>query len=335
MKSILIVGAGGFIGGFIAQKALELGMDTTVGVRSTTSRRYLADPRLKFLEFDYDNPASVLATLESSPGQWDYIIYNLGATKCANFPDFNRINFQYLRTFGEALKQAGKVPQKFLYTSSLSAIGPVDEKDYRPISETDYPRPNTRYGLSKIKAEQWLETQSGLPWIIFRPTGVYGPHEKDYLMMIKSIDRHVDFGVGYRKQMLTFIYVEDLVEAMFMALERAPLHRKYNISEPRAYSQAEFRRIVADELGRKAVVPLRLPLFVVKGVSYVAQKLSLFTGKPSTLNLDKYNIMKQRNWCCTTQAATDDFGFTARTDLREGIKRTVEAYRFAKTQKTP
>lgn len=327
MKRLLIVGAGGFIGGFIAKRALELGYDTTVGVRQSTSRRYLTDTRLRFLEFDYDDPAAVRAVLDSVAEPWDYVIYNLGATKCASFPDFNRINFQYLRTFATALKESGKMPQKFLYMSSLSAIGPGDEKGYAPISEDMVPRPNTRYGLSKVKSEQWLETLSGLPWIIFRPTGVYGPHEQDYLMMIKSIDRHFDFGVGYRRQMLTFIYVEDLVEAMFLALEHAPVRRRYNISEPRAYTQAEFRAIVAGELGRKAVVPVRLPLWAVKGVSFIAQKAGLLTGKPSTLNLDKYKIMKQRNWRCTTDAATRDFGFTARTSLREGIRRTVAAYR--------
>lgn len=330
MKRLLIVGAGGFIGGFIARRALELGYDTTVGVRPTTSRRYLADERLKVIEFDYDDPAAVRVALEAAPEAWNYVIYNLGATKCAHFPDFNRINFQYLRTFGSALKEAGKVPEKLLYMSSLSAVGPGDEENYTPISETDYPRPNTRYGLSKIKAEQWLETQSGLPWIIFRATGVYGPHEQDYLMMIKSIDRHVDFGVGYRKQMLTFIYVEDLVEAMFMALDRAPVGRRYNISEPRSYTQSEFRRIVADELGRRMVLPLRMPLWAVKGVSFLAQKFALISGKASTLNLDKYKIMKQRNWQCTTAAATADFGFTARTPLVEGIRRTVSAYRADK-----
>ncbi|MBD4635595.1 NAD-dependent epimerase/dehydratase family protein, partial [Xanthomonas citri pv. citri] len=79
--------------------------------------------------------------------------------------------------------------------------------------------PNTRYGVSKIKAETFLQTCPDVPWIIFRPTGVYGPHEKDYLMMIESIDRHLDFGIGFRKQMLTFVYVEDLVGAIFDALQ--------------------------------------------------------------------------------------------------------------------
>lgn len=329
-KSVLIVGAGGFIGGFIAAEALRRGFDTTVGVRSSTSRRYLTDPRLKFLEFDYDNPDSVRAVLESEPRSWDYVIYNLGATKAANFPDFNRINFQYLRTFGTALKEASKIPEKFLYMSSLSAIGPGDEKGYTPISETDAPRPNTRYGLSKVKAEQWLETLSGLPWIIFRATGVYGPHERDYLMMIRAIDRHFDFGVGLRRQMLTFIYVDDLVRAMFMALESAPVCRRYNIAEARGYSQAEFRRTVASALGCKWVIPVRVPLWGAKIVCYMAQKIGLLTGKTSTLNLDKYKIMKQRNWLCTTDAAAADFGFSAEIDLAEGIQRTVSAYKSEK-----
>lgn len=326
-KRLLIVGAGGFIGGFIARRATELGFDTTVGVRSTTSRRYLSDLTLKVLEFDYDDAEAVKSALASEPGSWDYVIYNLGATKCTDFPEFNRINFQYLRTFATALKEVGKVPAKFLYMSSLSAIGPGDEKSYTPISEQMPPRPNTRYGLSKVKSEQWLETLSGLPWIIFRPTGVYGPHERDYLMMIKLIDRHLDFGAGYRKQLLTFIYVEDLVEAMFMALDKAPVHRRYNISEPRSYTQSEFRKIVAEELGRRVVVPVKLPLWAVKCVSYIAQKAGMLTGKPSTLNLDKYKIMKQRNWQCTTDAARADFGFTAPTALREGLRRTIKAYR--------
>ncbi len=334
-KRLLIVGAGGFIGGFIARKALELGYDTTVAVRESTSRRYLDDPSLKFLVLDYDSQESMLRAIGQEQQGWDYVIYNLGATKCANFLDFNRINFEYLRRFCTVLTECGKVPEKFLYMSSLSAVGAGDERTYAPISEDVRPNPNTRYGLSKIKAEQWLEISSGLPWIIFRPTGVYGPHEKDYLMMIKSIDRHFDFGVGFRRQMITFVYVEDLVEAMFAALESAPVGRRYNISEPRAYSQAEFRRIVAEELGGKFVVPLRLPMWAVHAVSAVAEKVAAFSGKASTLNRDKYQIMKQRNWCCTTDLAARDFGFTARTDLRQGIRKTVAEYlKEKKTKKS-
>ncbi|MDE5595004.1 MAG: NAD(P)-dependent oxidoreductase, partial [Muribaculaceae bacterium] len=290
-KSILIIGAGGFIGGFIAKAALERGYDTWVGVRESTSRRYLNDERLKFVVLDYDDTdvmAKALKDAAPSAGKWDYIIWNLGATKCANFADFNRINYLYVRDFVLMLQREDMVPSRFLFMSSLSALGAADEKGYTPMTSSTVPNPNTRYGLSKIKAETFLETQTDFPWIIFRPTGVYGPHERDYLMMIKSIDAHWDFGVGYRKQVLTFIYVDDLVNAMFDALAAGVVHKKYIISEQRAYTQAEFRKIVAQTLGRKFVIPVKLPLWTAYIASVVAEKWGVARMKASTLNRDKF-----------------------------------------------
>ena len=328
-KTLLVVGAGGFIGGFICSEGLRRGFDTYAGVRETTSRRYLSDPALHIVDFDYDSPSDLGRQLrEAAPeGGWDMIIYNLGATKALNFGDFNRVNFEYLRNFTEALQRNSLMPAKFLYMSSLSALGVGDEKDYTPMDSSTVPHPNTRYGLSKIKAEMYLETHPEIPWIIFRPTGVYGPHEKDYLMMIECIDRHFDFGVGYKKQLLTFIYVDDLVGAMFDALASdKTLHKKYIISEPRSYTQTEFRAIVAKALGRKAVIPVKLPLWAAYIASFAAEKWSHISLKPSTLNRDKFKIMRQRNWNCSVADAEADFGFKADYPLERGIEETVKAY---------
>ncbi len=329
MKNILIVGAGGFIGGFIVKEAIARGYDTWAGIRESTSKKYLDDPRTKFLYFDYSDKTQIAKTLlENTPesGRWDDIIWNLGATKCANFQDFNLINYQYVKNFVEVLTENHLLPERFLYMSSLSALGPYDEKDYSPATSRTIPAPNTRYGLSKIKAETFLEMQPGLNWIIFRPTGVYGPHEKDYLMMIKSIDSHFDFGVGYRNQMLTFIYVDDLVNAMFDALKAGVSKKKYIISEPRSYTQKEFRGIVARTLGTKMVVPVKLPLWAAYIASFVAEKWGAIRLKPSTLNRDKFKIMKQRNWNCDVTDAQRDFGFKANFPLERGIRITVEEY---------
>lgn len=337
-KSVLVVGAGGFIGGFIASEGLSRGYDVWVAVRETTSRRFLTDERLNFVVLDYESAESIAAGLTAAApdGGWDYIVYNLGATKCTNFMDFNRINFQYLCNFTRALTDSGLVPRRFVYMSSLSALGPGDEKGYTPLNSATFANPNTRYGVSKIKAETHLQTLENFPWIIFRPTGVYGPHEQDYLMMIKSIDRHWDFGVGYRKQMLTFIYVKDLVAAIYDALGSAPgavEHKKYIISEPRSYTQKEFRRIVADALGGKWVIPVKLPLWAVKATSIVAEKIGVLRMKPSTLNSDKYKIMKQRNWSCDISDARRDFNFSPRYSLERGIAETVESYRNEQKRK--
>lgn len=329
-KRVLVVGAGGFIGGFIAQEALNRGYETWVAVRESTSRHWLSDERLRFLVLDYDNETSMVEAFNSAltdGERWDYIVYNLGATKCVNFADFNRINYLYLRSFTEAIRQSEKMPERLLFMSSLSALGPGDEKTYEPLTNRSIPIPNTRYGVSKIKAETYLETCADLPWTIFRPTGVYGPHEKDYLMMIKSIDSHWDFGVGFRRQMLTFIYVEDLVNAIFDAIDKpTTLKKKYIISEPKAYTQKEFRQIVAKELGGKWVIPMKLPMWIVYAASVVAERIGTLKGKPSTLNRDKFRIMKQRNWNCDVSDAIRDFGFNPQFPLERGIKETVKAY---------
>ena len=332
MTKVLVVGAGGFAGGFIVEEALRRGYDVYAGVRESTSRKYLVDPKIKFVTFDFDNPDSLADTMKAAMPEdekWDWIVYNLGATKAISFSDFSRINYDYLKSFLEALKKCDKIPEKFLLMSSLSVMGPRHEKDGGKFKETDIPAPNTRYGASKLKAEMLL-TMEGIPYIIFRPTGIYGPRDKDYFLMLKTISSGFDFSAGYKKQMLTFIYVEDLARAIFDALEKAPVNRTYLISEEVAYTQKEFRKIASEALGKKGVISIPLPLWAVKGVSAVAEKWGVARMKPSTLNSDKYKIMKQRNWDVDVSNAKKDFGFNPKVSLEEGIKKATEWYKKEK-----
>lgn len=330
-KRVLVVGAGGFVGGFLVQEGLDRGCEVWAGVRATTSRRYLTDGRIRFVEFDFDNPETLGDTLRHAmpEGKWDYIIYNLGATKVKTYTDFNRINYDYLRSFTQALRSVDMMPGKFLYMSSLSVMGPGDERGYTPFHEDMIPRPNTRYGASKLKAEIWLQSDD-IPYIIFRPTGIYGPRDHDYFLMFKSIANGFDFSVGYRRQMLTFVYVADLAKGVYMALADAPVKEIYDISESRAYSQREFRNYSRQSLGRRFVMPVRMPLWGVRAVSWVAEKIGVARNKPSTLNSDKYRIMKQRNWNVDTSKARRDFGFEAGTSLQSGIDKAVKWYREEK-----
>ncbi len=52
-KKILITGASGFIGSATVDKALELGYETWAGIRATSSRRYLQDERIRFIDLHY------------------------------------------------------------------------------------------------------------------------------------------------------------------------------------------------------------------------------------------------------------------------------------------
>lgn len=328
-RRVLIVGAGGFAGGFIVDEALRRGFEVWAGIRASTSRKYLSDSRIKFVIFDFDNPGSIAESMGGAlpdGEKWDWIVYNLGATKCLRFSDFNRINYDYLRDFLNALKVAQKVPECLLYISSLSAVGPAEEKSGAPITERNIPVPNTRYGASKLKAEMLLQME-GIPFIVFRATGIYGPRDRDYFLMFESIRKGWDFSVGYKPQLLTFIYVEDLARAIFDALERGKQGETYNVANPSVYSQSEFRALASKKLNKRIVIPVRVPLFGLKIVSAIAEKIGVAKGKPSTLNRDKYNIMAQRNWSVDVSKAVNDFGFSPKVDLEEGINLSVDWYK--------
>lgn len=332
MKKVLITGAGGFIGGFLVEEALRRGHETWAAVRRTTSREFLTDERIHFIELDFtdsDVLEEQLAAHLTLHGKWDYVVHNLGATKCAHYIEFERVNYGYMRALVDTLAQLDATPSVFLLMSSLSVMGQGDDKCYTPFNEEMMPAPNTRYGMSKLKAEHFLQMRPGYPYTIFRCTGVYGPRERDYFLMMKSIKNGFDLSVGYKKQMLTFIYVKDLACAVMDALEHGPLRKAYYMSENRGYTQREFRSMVCKALGKKWVLPVVCPLWVVKIVCVVLTWYSKLTLKPTTLNNDKFKIMKQRNWLCDTTPAHRDFGFSPRYTLEQGVNEAIAWYKQA------
>ncbi|MDY6293616.1 MAG: NAD(P)-dependent oxidoreductase [Bacteroidales bacterium] len=331
-KKILITGAGGFIGGYLVEEALKRGYETWAAVRKSTNRQFLTDERIKFLELDFSDDDALHLSLKDTiekNGKWDFVVHNLGLTKATNYLDFETVNYGYLKSLVDELKELDAVPDVFLMMSSLSVMGPGDEVDYKPFTSGDIPAPNTRYGVSKLKGETYLQMQSDFPYTIFRCTGVYGPHERDYFLMMKSIKRGFDFSVGFKKQLLTFIYVKDLAQAVMDALEAGPMRKAYFISENQSYTQQQFRKIVLDELGKKVVIPVTCPLWVVKIVCHVAEFIGKLTGKPSTLNPDKFRILKQRNWQCDTSDAQRDFNFSPQYSLKQGVHEAIEWYHQA------
>lgn len=112
-KKVLVTGAGGFIGGFIVEEALRRGYDVWAAVRATTSREFLKDSRINFVELDFTDGDKFKSTIEAQlrqHGAWDYVVHNLGATKCVNFNDFNRVNYGCLRLLVDTLRSLDAVP---------------------------------------------------------------------------------------------------------------------------------------------------------------------------------------------------------------------------------
>lgn len=337
---ILVTGASGFIGSFIVSEALRRGYEVWAGVRGTSSRQYLTDERIRFAELDLGNAqrlASQLADLRKQMGgeSWDYVIHAAGATKSLQREGFFRTNTQGTKNLVTMLEQSGMRPRRFVFVSSLSIFGAIKEHGQPPypaITENDVPQPNTAYGMSKLAAEEWLRTQTDWPWVVLRPTGVYGPRERDYFLMAKSIKQHIDFAVGYRPQEITFVYVADVVQAVFLACERPEqdvLHKAFFLSDGRSYNSRAFSDLLQKEMGVRHVLHIKAPLWFLRLVCAVNGTVCRWMGKLTTLNMDKYHILSQRNWNCDIEPARRLLGYEPQWGLEDGVRESVKWYKEA------
>lgn len=328
-KSILITGASGFIGSFLVQRGLELGYEVWAGVRASSSRRWLQDERIRFFDLSLSSDEALQEALEqhkAKHGAFDYVIHAAGATKAKTEADFFRINAEGTARLARLLVATGCLRGRFVYFSSLSVYGPARETDGKPILESDRPVPDTAYGRSKQQAEKELAKVEGLDYIVLRPTGVYGPREKDYYLMAKSIAQRVDFAVGFKPQVITFVYVRDLVEAAYLALTHGKSGRAYFLTDGEEYSSRAFSDLLQKEMGLHGVMHITVPLWVLRGVCAVSGGLANLMGGTTTLNLDKYHILRQRNWRCDISAAREELGYAPQWPLSRGVHETIAWY---------
>lgn len=321
---ILVTGASGFIGSFIVEEALRRGFETWAAVRGSSSREYLRDERIHFLELNLSSKEQLMEQLRGK--DFDYVVHAAGVTKCLDKADFHRINTEGTRHLIDAIMAVSMPIRLFIFISSLSIFGAIREQQpYEEIRESDTPQPNTEYGRSKLAAEQYLASTS-LPYVILRPTGVYGPREKDYFIMAKSIKQHSDFAVGFKPQDITFIYVQDVVQAVFLALEKGKTGRKYFLSDGQVYRSTTFSNLIHEALGRPWWIRITAPVWVLRVVTFFGEHIGRLTGKVTALNNDKYNILKQRNWRCDIQPAIEELGYAPQYDLQRGVSETIRWY---------
>ena len=371
---ILITGASGFIGSYIVEEARRRGMDTWAAMRATSSKQYLKDPDIHFIELNLSNRQQLEEQLRGH--QFDYVVHAAGVTKCLNPQDFYRINTEGTKNLVQALIALQMPLKRFVFVSSLSVFGAIrEEQPYREILETDTPQPNTEYGKSKLEAERFLDslienselrteslTENGelrterydytlrkqasdksnhtsqfstlssqlnpppFPFVVLRPTGVYGPRERDYFLMFKSIQQHSDFAVGFRQQDITFVYVSDVVDAVFLACEKGQTGRKYFLSDGQVYQSSTFSDLIRREMGNPWWIRITAPIWVLRVVTWFGDKIGHLTGKISALNNDKYHILKQRNWRCDIEPARRELGYEPKVQLEEGVRRSTKWY---------
>jgi len=105
------------------------------------------------------------------------------------------------------------------------------------------------------------------------------------------------------------------------------LRRAYFVSDGQVYESRTFSDLIQQELGNPWLLRIKCPLILLKGISLLAEWGAKCVGKTSTLNRDKYNIMKQRNWRCDISPLVNELGFRAEYLLERGVKETMAWYK--------
>lgn len=326
MDKILITGASGFVGSHLVEEALNRGLEVYAGIRSTSSKRYLKDARIKFVEMDFSDKENLASVLETP---FDFIMHNAGITKAPNDKVYLNVNEGFTRNFVEQITTHLPTLKKFTFTSSIAAYGPADNVEDQMVSNRMEANPVTGYGRSKLAAEKYLKQQHHLPWMIIRPTAVYGPRDVDVLTLFKSIKKGIAGQIGFKDQYASFIYVKELVRVMLDITLSEHTQKCYFASDGGRYHVQDLNRIVADSMDKK-IVKLKIPLPLIKTIAGINELYSKLSGKTTILNFDKVNELKATNWFCDISDLKRDISYQPEILLKEGIALTTKWYKEQK-----
>ncbi len=323
MEKILITGASGFVGSFLVEEALERGLEVYAGIRKTSSRAYLTDSRINFFLMDFGKEETLKQQLTDHP--FDYVIHCAGVTKADTKEGFFKYNYELTKTFVQTLQAVQPNLKKFIYISSLASYGPADNHPGEVVLESYTPHPIDTYGESKLATEQWLQALPDFPYIIFRPTAIYGPREQEIFIFFKTFNKGLEGHIGRTPQKATFIYVKDLTRLILDASLSPIAQKAYFVSDGQHYPTQELGRIARKVLGKNPI-SIKIPIAIVQVIAGINEAFGRLTGKMPPLNLEKVKIIKSKNWQCDIQPLKNDLNFAPVYDLEKGLTEALNWY---------
>lgn len=318
----LVTGGTGFIGSHLVEALLSAGCQVRCLVRSRRRLRWLTGLPVELHEGDCTDPASLRAAVRGVQQ-----IYHLAGVTRARRPEAYFLhNAEGTRHLLEACVRENRRVERFVYLSSQAAAGPATEG--RPVREEDPPRPLTPYGESKRRGEEEaLRFRDRVSSIILRPSAVYGPRDRDFLLFFRLVDRGLLIRFGGKPRTVSLCYVEDLIPGILAAGERpVPSGSIYFLADPRPYPWEEVEaacRIAIRPDARR----LRLPAWLLWAAAWGGEVFGAVSGREVILNRARAAELLEGRWSCEVSRAERELGFAPKWGLQEGIRRTVAWYR--------
>jgi len=319
-KKVLVAGGAGFIGSHLVELLVEKGASVTVADNLENGSLENLKEVNKQIRFSKKDLRISKEAKEACRRQ--EVVFNLAA-KVGGI-EFNKRNpgtmFRDNILINTTVLEAAREQrvERFLVVSSACVYPrfcsiPTSEKEgFKGVPEPT----NEGYGWAKRMAEvqgRLYAQEFGMKIGIVRPYNTYGPRdhfdpEKSHVIpaLIKRVfdgeDPLIVWGSG--NQSRAFLYVSDLVRGMVVAVEKYPQPDPINIGTDEEIKIKELINLIVKLSGKNP-------------------KIVFDTSKPEG--------QPRRN--CDTQKAKEKIGFEAKVKLNEGLKKTIEWYKYERLKR--
>jgi nucleoside-diphosphate-sugar epimerase len=322
---ILVTGGSGFIGGWITRILARRGYPVRALYRRSQIPLHLQRSRNLGAELqrrDLTVPEDVRDALQDV----DAVIHCAALARDWGYErEFHLQNVEVTRILIDEARRAGC--RVFVFLSSLSVYGFGVHRG--STEEGPFYRYVSGYQRSKKAAEELVLARSAPEFrvTVLRSGNAYGPGDTTtYYRLLAAVEKGVRGTVGGSPVLTSPVYVEDLVEAVILAMEnRAAAGEVFNISSGEEVTWGEMMSYCAELLDARPW--FELPLFLTWIAAYLFNglyRLFRIKAEPVVSPYRAAHIAWDYNF--SIEKARRILGYQPKIDWRTGLSRTVAAY---------
>lgn len=321
---VLVTGSSGFVGSHLVEALVARKHRVRILIRpGMTLSPWLTGLPVIPVEAGYDDPQALRRALTGVTT----IIHAGGVTRGITVRDYYDGNAAPTLALLRAAVSLKKPPARFVLISSHAMMGPAPSPT-EPSREDDMPMPVEAYGASKLAAELLARSFSHrIPVTIIRPPSVYGPRDRDFLVLFRQLARHCNLFYGNADKYTGLVYVDDLVEGILKAaFSPRAVNRAYFICGEEGITWRQLQKAIKEEGGCRALT-IRIPACTTRLAAWASGIKMRITGRATLVNREKVRMGTPRCWCLSGERAARELGFRPAVSLAEGIRRTWAWYR--------
>jgi UDP-4-keto-D-QuiNAc 4-reductase len=294
LKSVLITGCSGFVGGALASRAVSEGFTVT-----GTSRQPEPTGNIPFCWLQKPDLTD-LSWLKVLKGI-DVVVHcaarvhQLRDTSEDPLTAFRMANVKGTKRLAKMAVQAGV--KRFILLSTIKVNGDQTLPG-NPFRVTDLPAPTTAYAISKWEAEQALleACNDRMQWIIVRPPLVCGPAAKGNLALFERMGKlNIPLPLGHINNRRSLISLKHLTEFLVHCISCEPANKMVLIADPKPLTTAEIYTMVCQQASRSAV-SITLPKLFQGAMDVILKRLGLYEKMAGSLEVDISHTTKIMEW---------------------------------------